>query len=545
VSLVFSLLADQLGYNRSNMKRNALAALVFSAAIALLAAAPPDGKRWWSYVEALANDQMRGRDTGSPEHLKAAQYVAAHFEQDGLTPAGTQGFLQPVKFKAWKIVEPESSLALIRGGTIEPLALGEDAFIGRGVAPAESVEAPLVFAGYGLTVPEMNYDDFAGLDVRGKIVVMLGGGPSNIPGPLKAHYQNGLERRRFLQRAGVVGTVTIQNPNTADVPWSRSALARFQESMELADPTLAVADGQKITITVNPAHAGKWLEGSGHTLDELLALVAAGKPLPRFSLVPSLRARAKIATRELESQNVVAVWPGADPLLKNEYVVLSAHIDHVGVGEPINGDSIYNGAMDNASGVATLMDIAQDLHDQKIQTKRSLLFVVVTGEEKGLLGSRYFAAHPTVNSKSMIADLNTDMFLPLYPLHILTVYGLHESDLGDTVRKVAQSLDVEVQDDPAPQRNVFIRSDQYSFIRAGVPSIMTDVGYKKGSKEEEIEKDWLKNRYHAPSDDLNQPVDLQAAGQYNRLILTLAESVANTPARPQWKPDSFFRRFAQ
>jgi hypothetical protein len=527
------------------MKRNALAALVFSAAIALLAAAPPDGKRWWSYVEALANDQMRGRDTGSPEHLKAAQYVAAHFEQDGLTPAGTQGFLQPVKFKAWKIVEPESSLALIRGGTIEPLALGEDAFIGRGVAPAESVEAPLVFAGYGLTVPEMNYDDFAGLDVRGKIVVMLGGGPSNIPGPLKAHYQNGLERRRFLQRAGVVGTVTIQNPNTADVPWSRSALARFQESMELADPTLAVPDGQKITITVNPAHAGKWLEGSGHTLDELLALVAAGKPLPRFSLVPSLRARAKIATRELESQNVVAVWPGADPLLKNEYVVLSAHIDHVGVGEPINGDSIYNGAMDNASGVATLMDIAQDLHDQKIQTKRSLLFVVVTGEEKGLLGSRYFAAHPTVNSKSMIADLNTDMFLPLYPLHILTVYGLHESDLGDTVRKVAQSLDVEVQDDPAPQRNVFIRSDQYSFIRAGVPSIMTDVGYKKGSKEEEIEKDWLKNRYHAPSDDLNQPVDLQAAGQYNRLILTLAESVANTPARPQWKPDSFFRRFAQ
>jgi hypothetical protein len=545
VSLVFSLPADQLRYNRSNMKRNALAALVFSAAIALLAAAPPDGKRWWSYVEALANDQMRGRDTGSPEHLKAAQYVAAHFEQDGLTPAGTQGFLQPVKFKAWKIVEPESSLALIRGGTIEPLALGEDAFIGRGVAPAESVEAPLVFAGYGLTVPEMNYDDFAGLDVRGKIVVMLGGGPSNIPGPLKAHYQNGLERRRFLQRAGVVGTVTIQNPNTADVPWSRSALARFQESMELADPTLAVPDGQKITITVNPAHAGKWLEGSGHTLDELLALVAAGKPLPRFSLVPSLRARAKIATRELESQNVVAVWPGADPLLKNEYVVLSAHIDHVGVGEPINGDSIYNGAMDNASGVATLMDIAQDLHDQKIQTKRSLLFVVVTGEEKGLLGSRYFAAHPTVNSKSMIADLNTDMFLPLYPLHILTVYGLHESDLGDTVRKVAQSLDVEVQDDPAPQRNVFIRSDQYSFIRAGVPSIMTDVGYKKGSKEEEIEKDWLKNRYHAPSDDLNQPVDLQAAGQYNRLILTLAESVANTPARPQWKPDSFFRRFAQ
>jgi Peptidase family M28 len=527
------------------MKKKVCVALVFSAAVALLAAAPPDGKRWWSYIEALANDNMKGRDTGSPEHLKAAQYVAAHFEQDGLNPAGTQGFLQPVKFNAWKILEPQSSIDLIRGGKIEPLALGEDAFIGRGVLPAEFVEAPLVFAGYGLTVPEMKYDDFAGLDVRGKIVVMLGGGPSNIPGPLKAHYQNALERRRFLQRAGAVGTATIQNPSTADVPWSRSSLARFQEAMELADPALAAPAGLQIAITINPAHAVKWLEGSGHTLEELLALADAGKPLPHFPLIPSVRARAKVAKRELESQNVVALRPGADPMLKDEYVVLSAHIDHLGVGEPINGDSIYNGAMDNASGVATLMDIAQSLHDQRIQTKRSLLFVVVTGEEKGLLGSRYFAAHPTVNSKSMVADLNTDMFLPLYPLHLLTVYGLHESDLGEAVRKVAQSLDVEVQDDPAPQRNVFIRSDQYSFIRAGVPSLMMDVGYKKGSKEEGVAKEWLKNRYHAPSDDLGQPVDLQAAGQYNRLLLTLAESVANNPARPQWKPDSFFRRFAQ
>jgi Zn-dependent M28 family amino/carboxypeptidase len=322
-------------------------------------------------------------------------------------------------------------------------------------------------------------------------------------------------------------------------------LARFQEAMELADPALATPPGLKITLVVNPVHAGKWLDGSGHTLDELLKLADAGQPLPRFPLVPSLRAKAKVQRRELESQNVIAAWPGTDPALKNEYVVLSAHLDHVGVGEPINGDPIYNGAMDNASGVAALLDMAQTLHEQNIQTKRSLLFTVVTGEEKGLLGSRYFAAHPTVDSKSMVADLNMDMFLPLYPLHTVTVYGLNESDLGETVRKVAKSLDVDVQDDPAPQRNVFIRSDQYSFIRVGVPSLMMDVGYKKGSKEEEIEKEWLKTRYHAPSDDLNQPIDLVAAGQYTRLMLRLAESVANQPARPQWKTDSFFRRFAQ
>jgi Zn-dependent M28 family amino/carboxypeptidase len=322
-------------------------------------------------------------------------------------------------------------------------------------------------------------------------------------------------------------------------------LARFQESMQLADPSLAAPDGLKIAVTVNPDHAGTWLDGSGHTIDELIALVDAGKPLPHFPLIPSLRAKTKIQTRELESQNIVAIWPGSHPVLKNQYVVLSAHIDHLGVGEPINGDPIYNGAMDNAGGVATILDMVQTLHDQKIQTKRSLLFVIVTGEEKGLLGSRYFAAHPTVNPKSIAADINVDMFLPLYPLHLVTVYGLNESDLGDTARKVAQSLDVEVQDDPAPQRNVFIRSDQYSFIRAGVPSLMLDVGYKKGSKEENIAKDWLKNRYHAPSDDLTQPLDLEAAGQYNRLVSKLAETVADQPARPEWKPDSFFRRFAQ
>ena len=511
----------------------------------LVAAGAPDGKRWWSYVEALANDQMRGRLTGSPEHRKAADYVAQQFQQAGLKPAGEEGFLQPVKFKAWKLVEPESSLELIRNGNPERLTLGEDAFIGRGATPALAVEAPLFFAGYGLTVPEMKFDDFAGLDLRGKIIVTFGGGPSNIPGALKSHYQYTLERARFLKQAGVVGVVTIQNPHTADIPWSRSALARFQEAMNLADPALNGVADLKITVTVNPDRAGPWLEGSGHTFAELLALVDAGKPLPHFPLTVSLRAKTKIEQRELESQNVVASLPGSDPSLKSEYVALSAHLDHLGVGEPIAGDSIYNGAMDNASGVATLIEVAKSIQERKIRLKRSLLFVVVTGEEKGLLGSRYFAAHPAVPAKSIVADINNDMFLPLYPLHLITVYGLEESDLGDAVRRAAKSLDVQVQPDPEPSRNVFVRSDQYNFIRAGVPSVMLEFGFLPGSKEEALEKAWLEKRYHAPSDDLQQPVDLQAAARYNQLTLALMESVANAPARPQWKKDSFFRRFAQ
>jgi Zn-dependent M28 family amino/carboxypeptidase len=519
------------------------AALAFSAF--LVAADAPDGKRWWSYIEALANDQMRGRLTGSPEHRKAAEYVAQQFQKAGLKPAGEDGFVQPVKFHAWKVVEPECSLELIRNGKAERLALGEDAYIGRGSPPAPSVEAPLVFAGYGLTVPEMKFDDFAGLDLRGKIIVIFSGGPSNIPGALRSHYQYTLERARFLKQAGVAGVVTIQNPHTADIPWSRSALSRFQEAMNLADPALNGSADLKVAVTVNPDRADKWLQGSGHTFAELLALVDAGKPLPHFALTPTLRAKTKIEQRDVESQNVIAVLPGSDPTLKDEYVVLSAHIDHVGVGEPINGDAIYNGAMDNASGVATLIEIATNIQEQNIKMKRSLLFVVVTGEEKGLLGSRYFAAHPTVKAKSMAADLNIDMFLPLYPLHLMTVYGLDESDLGDAVRRAATSLDVKVQADPEPARNVFTRSDQYNFIRVGVPSVMLEFGFLPGSKEEAIEKAWLANRYHAPSDDPQQPVDLEGAARYNRLMLTLAEAVADAPARPQWKPESFFRRFAQ
>jgi hypothetical protein len=519
------------------------AAVLLSAAVVTLPAASASGARWWSFVEALANDDMQGRDTGSPAHRKAADYVAAEFQRTGLTPGAGSGFIQPVMFTGRRIVESESRLELVRGGKAERLALGEDATINLRVDPAESIEAPLVFAGYGLAVPELNFNDFAGQDLKGKIVVVMGGGPSNIPGPLRSHYAYPTERGTFLQQAGAVGLITLQNPRTDDLPWARSSLARLQEAMSLADPDLVDYPTLKFAATVNAAHAEKWLAGSGHTMSELLDLVSAGKPLPHFPLVPTLRATVKVERRRIESQNVVAVRRGSDPALRDEYLVLSAHLDHVGVGAPIDGDRIYNGAMDNASGVAAMLEIATELNEEKVQTKRSLLFVAVTGEEKGLLGSRYFAAHPTVPASRMVADLNMDMFLPLYPLKVLTVYGLNESDLGDAIRQVAGPMHIEVQDDPAPERNVFVRSDQYNFIRRGIPAVMTDIGNKKGSKEAAMEKAWLDKRYHAPSDDLNQPIDRQAAADYVTLMRRLAETVANAPAGPQWTPTSFFKRF--
>jgi Zn-dependent M28 family amino/carboxypeptidase len=225
--------------------------------------------------------------------------------------------------------------------------------------------------------------------------------------------------------------------------------------------------------------------------------------------------------------------------------VLSAHVDHVGVGEPIGGDRIYNGAMDNASGTAALLDVAASVAASGRRPRRSLLFVFVTAEEKGLLGSKYFAERPTVDPSSMVADFNVDMFLPIVPLRTLTVWGLDESDLGDDARRDAAALGVAVQADPEPQRNIFIRSDQYNFIRHGIPSLMMGIAPQPGSEAEaRLFKDWLTHRYHAPSDDPSQPVDLSAAGRYEDVLRAVVLDVADADARPRWKADSFFRRFA-
>jgi Zn-dependent M28 family amino/carboxypeptidase len=512
----------------------------------MVAATDPtfNGTSWWNYVKVLASDDMEGRETGSPGLRKAQEFVVEQLKSAGLEPVGSRSYYQPVRFESRQIVEQESSLALVHNGQVEPLALGDDVIFSTRVDLASAVEAPLVFAGYGLTIPELGHDDLAGLDLRDKVVVIFPGAPAEIPGALASHYQSAGERWKALRKAGAVGVITILNPAAMDIPWSRISANRAHPSMALKGAEFDETSGEKLAVVFNPEKAQKLFEGSGHTLQEMLDLVKDRKPLPRFPLVPTIRAKASVNKKMVESANLVAELPGGDPKLKNEYVVLSAHLDHLGIGEPINGDRIYNGAMDNASGSAVLLDLIASLKKSPKRLKRSLLFVFVTGEEKGLLGSRYFTTHPTVKPGSMIANINIDMFLPIVPLKVLTVYGLAESDMGDLVRDVAQSLSVQVQPDPEPQRNAFIRSDQYNFIRHGVPALAMKVGFEKGSPQQAIFKDWLTQRYHAPSDDLDQPVDLAAAGKYEDIIHELMVRLADSAGRPQWKQDSFFRRYA-
>jgi Zn-dependent M28 family amino/carboxypeptidase len=504
-----------------------------------------DGNSWWAHVKFLADDALEGRDTGSEGLRKAQAYAVEQLQKAGVEPAGANGYYQPVRLEQFEVDEAKSSLALSANGQSKPLSFADDAFFStRSTHASVILSAPLVFVGYGLKIPEKNLDELAGLDLKGKIVVYLAGSPSDIPTALASHYQTAGERWKSLHAAGAIGTVTIPNPASMDIPWSRISVNRNHPSMDLADPEFKETPGLQLGVTMNPASAEQLFSGSGHTFAEIAALGKGRKPVPHFPLAVSLQANAVILSKAVESSNIVSKLTGSDPALKNEFVVLSAHIDHVGIGAPINGDRIYNGAMDNGSGSALVMDMAASFKAHPEKLHRSILFLLVTAEEKGLLGSKYFAAHPTVPLKSIVADVNVDMFLPIAPLKILKIEGIEESDLGTRAAAIAQSMGIKPIPDPEPLRNAFIRSDQYNFIKKGVPAVKCDVGFELGTPEQKIFKDWLTNRYHAPSDDVNQPVDLHAAALYEEFTRRLLLDTTNASARPQWKPESFFRRYA-
>jgi Zn-dependent M28 family amino/carboxypeptidase len=301
----------------------------------------------------------------------------------------------------------------------------------------------------------------------------------------------------------------------------------------------------KFSANFNPEAAQKLFAASGRSFDSLLADAEAHKPLAGFPLNATLTASVVAREKAVTADNLIAVIPGSDRRLAREVVVLSAHLDHLGVGEPIKGDPVYHGAMDDASGVASVLEIARMLKAAHVRPRRTLEFAIVAGEEKGLLGSRYLAEHPVLPGARVVADVNLDMPLPLWPFGAVLAPGLEESNLADTVRKLAARRGVAVVADPYPDRNTFIRTDQYSFVRTGVPAIALKFGYRLGTPEAVIEKTWRSERYHSPADNIDQPMDLVAAADFDRFLKALLVEVANAPERPRWREDSFFRRYVR
>jgi Zn-dependent M28 family amino/carboxypeptidase len=450
-------------------------------------------------------------------------------------------------------------VGLVVDGQAQPLVLGQDAILSSRSPEPQTVDAGLVFLGYGLHLPDSNYDDFNSAEVpasslKGKIVVVINGGPVELPGALKSFARTS-PLRKAMADAGVVGIVSIPTPKSMDFGWDRIASSASQPGMWLAPepgdaevarrhPALGDDHSPMFAATFNPAQAEKLFAGTGHTFAEMLALADAQKPLPRFDLKKRLIATVVTEKDAVVSPNLVAKLEGSDP--EAGYVLASAHLDHLGVGEPIHGKTIYNGAMDDASGVATVLETAKALSadaEKGIRPRRSVLFVIFTAEEKGLLGSRYFAGHPTVPAAAIKADLNLDMFMPLFALKKLHVQGLEQSTLAEDARKVGAAHGIVIAGDPEPDRNSFIRTDQYSFVQAGVPALAMKFGWEAGSPEYKMWRAWLKERYHSTQDDLSQPVDLVAAAQFNSFFADLVRAVANDPATPHYLESSFFRRF--
>lgn len=516
------------------------------------------GVAWWAHVKVLADESMEGRLTGSPGYLRAAEYVASQFDAAHLQPAGVKGYYQPVRFDVARVIAGQSSMALIADGQRQSLSIPADATLAaRGNQP-RTVEAPLVFIGYGLHLPEAGYDDFNSPELpraslKGKVVVVINGGPADLPTALKSFARTS-PLEAALVEAGALGSIRIPTPKSMDFPWARVASNSTQPGMRLAPsaadeaiaarhPALANPRKPMFLATFNPAQAEKLFAGTGHSFAELLALADAQKPLPHFDLKKRLAATVAVETSSVESPNLVAKLEGSDPVLKNEYVIVSAHLDHLGVGAPIAGKTIYPGAMDDASGVASVIEIARSFARNPTRPKRSMLFVVFTGEEKGLLGSRYFAGHPTVPEGSIAADFNMDMFMPIFPLKKLHVQGLQESTLADDARATGAQHHIEIAIDPEPDRNSFVRTDQYSFVLAGVPALAFKFGWQAGSPEYKAWRRWLAERYHSTRDDLSQPVDTVAAAQFDAFLADLARRVANETARPHYLQTSFFHRF--
>lgn len=529
---------------RSLLKGTLVTALAFVCVAASTDAARERvGARCWEDVRVLADDAMEGRRAGSAGHRRAAQFVADGFQKAGLKPRAG-GYLQEVRLESRQIVEANSSVKLLGSGSERPLKFGDDAgLLLRGdITP--SITAPLVFVGHGLRLPQYGVDDLQGLDLKGKVVVSFMASPASVPGSAGAHFGSPAEKWKVYKAAGAVGVMFIPNPHVQDLPWERAVKIRLEPFMVLKGGE-DLYSGLRLWVMLNPARFPLLLEGTGHKADDLLALLKEGKPLPHFDLPLQVAATVDAKVSEITSENVVGVLPGSDPKLRDEFVVLSAHLDHLGIaseGQGQNqGDRLFNGAMDNASGIAVLLQIARDLSKKKAP-RRSLVFAAVTAEELGLLGSRAFVADAQSRGQHIVANLNTDMFMPLYPMRQVVVFGLEESDLADDARAIAAELGIEVQTDPQPERNRFIRSDQYSFIRAGIPALATKIGVVADSPESQLEAKWFAERYHAVSDAPDQPVDLSAIGTYEEFMKRLSLRVANRKTAPRWNDTSVFAK---
>lgn len=515
-----------------------LATLVAAPAIA----APQfSAERIKADVTFLADDLLEGRGTGTRGHEIAAKYVAAQFAVAGLKPGARDGsWYQRVTLQERRLDGPSSVIVTGNGGA-HSWTNGSEVIVSPGdTQTATDVSAPVVFAGWGIDAPQQGFDDYAGLDVRGKIVAVLAGVPKGPPNEVIAHLQT--EKARMAAAHGAIGMIQIA-PLEARTrrPWARSVQYATVPRM-----TWVAADGRphvaapeiRAAAALNVPAAEALFAGASTPLATVLARADKPGGHPKgFALATSVRIQAHTAFRTLTSPEVIGVIPGSDPKLSGEFVVLMGHLDHLGIRPELTGDTIYNGALDNAAGVAVMLEVARAFAGGPAP-RRSLLLVANTAEEKGLLGAESFANDPSVPIANIVSVVDLDEPLLLYDFTDINAFGADHSTLGPVVARAAASIGVKLSPDPVPEETVFVRSDHYTFVKRGVPAILLSTGY--GGAGAAAWAEYNTRHYHQPSDDLSQPIVWAAGAKYARVNFEIARELADAPARPQWYRGDYF-----
>jgi Zn-dependent M28 family amino/carboxypeptidase len=502
-------------------------------------------------VAFFADDLLGGRDTGSVGHEIAARFVAQRFASLGMVPLGDAGgWLQTITLQKTARAETASFVAITGAdGKTAQFAHGKDAIVAISARGAVTdLSAPVVFVGYGLENPLLGLDDYAGLDVKGKIVVTLAGFPVGMPSEEAAHA--GATKAEAAQRHGAVGIITIGTNASLKVrPWERSLqYAGTPRVNWVGEDGLAHenAPGIVASAAINDNAAAALFAGAPRGLAAIRAEAdVKGAKLRGFALKAAVRITGGSLSSRITSPNVVGMIPGSDPALKDQYVVLSGHIDHLGTdapkpGEPADKDRIYNGALDNAAGTATLLEVARVMAQDSLRPRRSVIFLVSTGEEKGLIGADYFAQHSGPAKGKVVGNVDLDMPLLLYPFTDVIAFGADHSSLGRMVGDAVRAMGVATIPDPMPTENIFVRSDHYMFVKQGVPAVFLATGYGNGGAEKWA--DFLKNTYHKPNDDMTQAINWRAGARFAEANWRITSAMANSDVPPLWYKDDFFGR---
>lgn len=444
------------------------------------AAEQDSARRVRADVEFLASDNLEGRDTGSKGYSIAADYVASQFRGIGLEPGGEKGgWFQQVPFRRASNETPPK-LSINIGGKVETLEPAKDAALRPSLTEKDrKLSAGFVFVGYGLKDTRFGIDDYRGLDLRGKIAVALSGNPSGLPTDIEAHLNS--SKDQFAAAAGAIGYLEIRrNDGQAGNGLQRGGRP-LVDWVDNSGKAGSVPAGMRLQLTVSEPWAARLFEGAPKSLDDVRKQAKANSRVgPRgFALQPVLTVDAQSKWEDFTSPEVVGTLKGADPALAGEHVLLMGHLDHLGKRPDAKPgeDAIFNGALDNAAGIATMLEAARQFAAQPSRPKRTMVFIANTGEERGLLGADYYANHPTVSPQSIVGAVDLDMPMLLYPFTDVVAFGADHSTIGAMVADAGKSMGVSVSPDPMPQEAIFTRSDHYMFVRRGVPAVLLMTGH--------------------------------------------------------------------